>query len=68
MHTSAAALQPAVSAALESLKAAGASGVTMSGSGSTVFGFVPDEAQGREIAAQMNAAGLWAECVHTIVR
>lgn len=68
LYASAAALQPAVSAALESLKAAGASGVTMSGSGSTVFGFVPDEAQGREIAAQMNAAGLWAECVHTIVR
>lgn len=68
LEAPASALHPEISAALGALKAAGACGVSMSGSGSTVFGFVPDEARGREIAALMNAEGYWAESVHTIVR
>jgi 4-diphosphocytidyl-2-C-methyl-D-erythritol kinase len=68
LEVPASALHPEISAVLGALKAAGARGVSMSGSGSTVFGFVPDEARGREIAALMNAEGYWAESVHTIVR
>lgn len=60
-------LHPEIGAALRSLGEAGALGVTMSGSGSTVFGLVPDEARGREIAALLNAKGLRAWAVHTIV-
>ena len=61
-------LHPEITEALKSLEKAGAKGVSMSGSGSTVFGLVSDEAGGREIASLMNAEGYWAECVHTIVR
>lgn len=68
LEVPASALHPEISAVLGALKAAGVRGVSMSGSGSTVFGFVPDEARGREIAALMNAEGYWAESVHTIVR
>jgi 4-diphosphocytidyl-2-C-methyl-D-erythritol kinase len=61
-------LHPEIAEALDSLEKAGAEGVSMSGSGSTVFGLVSDEASGREIASLMNDKGYWAECVHTIVR
>ena len=61
-------LHPEIAEALDSLEKAGAQGVSMSGSGSTVFGLVSDEACGRKIASHMNARGYWAECVHTIVR
>ena len=62
------ALHPEIGVAMERMKAAGAEGVMMSGSGSTVFGLVPSEARGREIAALMEAEGFWARCVRTIVR
>ncbi|MHB8983831.1 MAG: 4-(cytidine 5'-diphospho)-2-C-methyl-D-erythritol kinase [Carboxydocellales bacterium] len=39
------------------LAQAGAKGVLMSGSGPTVFGFVEDEEQGREVAAQLKDLG-----------
>ena len=58
-------LHPEIAEALAALEAAGATGVTMSGSGSTVFGLVPSEARGREIAALLNAKGLKAWSVQT---
>ena len=58
-------LHPEIGGALAALKAAGAVGVTMSGSGSTVFGLVPTEARGREIAALLGAKGLKAWSVQT---
>lgn len=60
-------LYPPVAEALGLLSEAGAIGAAVSGSGSTVFGLVPDEAQGRKIAALLNAQGLSAWSVHTIV-
>jgi 4-diphosphocytidyl-2-C-methyl-D-erythritol kinase len=67
LQAPACALHPEITAALRLLSEAGAAGVTMSGSGSTVFGLVPTEARGREIAALLNAKGLAAWCVHTLV-
>ena len=58
-------LYPEISGALDALRDAGVCGPMMSGSGSTVFGLVPDEARGREIAALLEAKGLKAWCVHT---
>lgn len=57
-------LHPGIREALEALKAAGAEGVLMSGSGSTVFGLVPSESRGREIAAALAARGLWTRVVY----
>ena len=59
------ALYPEIGGALELLRKAGAVGAAMSGSGSTVFGLVPDEARGREIAAFLNLHGFAAWYVHT---
>lgn len=53
-------LHPEIRDALEALRAAGAEGVLMSGSGSTVFGLVPSESRGREMAAALTGKGLWA--------
>ena len=60
------ALHPEIGEALAALKAAGAQGVLMSGSGSTVFGLVESEARGAEIAAQLSAKGCWTRCVRSI--
>lgn len=60
------ALHPEITRALADLTAAGTEGVLMSGSGSTVFGLVPTEAWGREIAALLEAKGYWARCVHSV--
>lgn len=60
------ALHPEIGEALAALKAAGAQGVLMSGSGSTVFGLVESEARGAEIAAQLSAKGYWTRCVRSI--
>lgn len=60
LEAPATALHPEIAAAKAALAGAGASGATMSGSGSTVFGLVPDEARGREIAALLGANGLSA--------
>lgn len=59
------ALHPEIGAARDALKAAGATGVLMSGSGSTVFGLVPTESRGREIAAVLEAQGFRAWSVRT---
>lgn len=61
-------LHPEIESALKALVNAGVEGAMMSGSGSTVFGLVPNEADGRKIADEMKKRGFWAECVHTIVR
>ena len=50
-------LHPEIADALVSLRAAGATGVTMSGSGSCVFGFVPDAAAAERISADLNFKG-----------
>ena len=68
LQASAMALHPEILTAMEDLRQAGCISVLMSGSGSTVFGLVPDEAQGHKIAALMEAKGYWARSVHTIVR
>lgn len=60
-------LHPEIGAAMALLREAGVVGAAVSGSGSTVFGLVPDETRGLEIAAFLDAKGLWARCVHTDV-
>ena len=60
-------LHPEIGGVMELLKKSGAIGAAMSGSGSTVFGLVPDEARGREIAAFLGLYGFSAWPVHTIV-
>lgn len=67
LQAPAVALYPEIASALGLLREAGALGAAMSGSGSTVFGPVPDETRGREIAAFLNEKGLSAWCVHTRV-
>jgi 4-diphosphocytidyl-2-C-methyl-D-erythritol kinase len=67
LQAPACALHPEIAAALRLLTQAGALGATMSGSGSTVFGLVPDEARGREAAAFLNGKGLSAWSVHVPV-
>ena len=59
-------LCPGIAAAEEALLAAGARGVSMSGSGSTVFGLVDSEGHGAEVAAKAASMGFWAVCAHTI--
>ena len=51
-------LHPEIADALTSLRTAGATGVTMSGSGSCVFGFAPDSATAERISAELNFRGL----------
>lgn len=68
LQAPAVALHPEIAGALEALRRAGAEGVMMSGSGSTVFGLVRDEAEGRKTADDLRSRGFWAECVHTVVR
>ena len=62
----ASALHPEIAAAKSALAGAGTVGAAMSGSGSTVFGLVPTEARGREIAASLVAKGLSAWSVKTV--
>lgn len=50
-------LHPEIADALARLQAAGASGVMMSGSGSSVFGFVRDMDAAQRISAELNAHG-----------
>ena len=57
---------PEIADALVSLRTAGVVGAMMSGSGSSVFGLVPDEAAAQRISQELNAKGLRAWPVHTI--
>ncbi len=66
LAASACALHPEISLAMEALRSCGVSHPAMTGSGSTVFGLVPDEAKGREVAAHMEAKGYRAWSVRTL--
>ena len=57
---------PEIADALVSLRTAGVVGAMMSGSGSSVFGLVTDEAAAQRISQELNAKGLRAWPVHTI--
>ena len=57
---------PEIADALVSLRTAGVVGAMMSGSGSSVFGLVPDEAAAKRISQELNAKGLQAWPVRTI--
>lgn len=59
------ALHPEIGEALDELRAGGALGVSMSGSGSTVFGVYADEAAAKAEASRLLARGLRAWAVHT---
>lgn len=58
-------LCPEIKDAKEALIDCGVSGALMSGSGSTVFGLVPSEDEGRKIASSLRAVGYSAWCVET---
>ena len=58
-------LYPQIATALEAMRQAGIKRPMMSGSGSTVFGLVPNEAEGRKSKALLEAQGFAAWCVHT---
>ena len=59
-------LHPEIATALERLKAAGAAGVSMSGSGSTVFGLVRTASEADALAAKMQEAGYAAWAVRSV--
>lgn len=65
LETAAMELNPEIKTAKEALIARGVSGALMSGSGSTVFGLVSSEDEGREIASSLRAGGYSAWCVKT---
>lgn len=70
LEPAAMALEPSVGAALAALRAAGAAGVRMSGSGSAVFGLFPDEPSAQRAAVllrQGHGTENWrVEVVHTL--
>ena len=57
---------PEIADALVSLRTAGVIGAMMSGSGSSVFGLVGNEAEARRISSEMNARGYKAWPVQTL--
>lgn len=59
-------LHPEIATALERLKAAGAAGVSMSGSGSTVFGLVRTSSEADRLAMKMQEAGYAAWAVRSV--
>ncbi len=59
-------LHPEVGAARRRLEEAGCLGVSMSGSGATVFGIVRDAAESECVARRLSEDGLWAVAVETV--
>ena len=59
-------IHPEISDALVSLKTAGVIGAMMSGSGSSVFGLVPDLAMAQRISAELNFRGFQSWPVQTV--
>ena len=59
-------LHPEIGAARRRLEEAGCLGVSMSGSGATVFGIVRDAAEAECIAKKLSEDGLWAVAVETV--
>ena len=66
LQAAAESIHPEIAAARRALFAAGAKAVTMSGSGSTVFGFAESAHRAREIALAVAADGFWALPVRTL--
>ena len=66
LEAAALALHPETARAMEALRAEGARGVAMSGSGSTSFGIVESQSRAQEIARALRARGLDAWAVHTL--
>lgn len=66
LQTPAIGAHPEIAAALEDLTSAGATGATMSGSGSTVFGLAESPARAEAIAARLTEAGRTARAVRTL--
>ena len=60
------AVDPEIADAISAMRGVGAAGVTMSGSGSTVFGLVDCEADGARAAKALSAAGIWARCARML--
>ena len=59
-------LHPEIADALVSLRTAGVVGAMMSGSGSSVFGLVENEAEARRVSSELNARGYQAWPVQTV--
>ena len=59
-------LHPEIGAARRRLEDAGCLGVSMSGSGATVFGIVRDVADAGRIARELAAEGLWSVAAETV--
>ena len=59
-------LHPEIAEARRALLTAGAEAASMSGSGSTVFGFAASEEAAREIAEAVGEMGFWAQAVRTL--
>ena len=66
LQASAVKQHPEIADALVSLRTAGVIGAMMSGSGSSVFGLVADEAAAKRISRELNDKGLRTWPVHTI--
>lgn len=65
LSVAAMALHPEIARVQEALGAAGALGVSMTGSGSCVFGVVDDEVQANQVVRRLAACGLAAVAVRT---
>ena len=65
LSSAAEALCPAIARARAALRTAGALGVSMSGSGSCVFGLARDAADAQRVAKNLVGTGLMALPVHT---
>lgn len=59
-------LFPGVARTAEALRAAGCSGVTLCGSGATVFGLVGSREEGERALAHPALAGCWRACAQTL--
>ncbi len=59
-------LFPEVARTAEALRAAGCTGVTLCGSGATVFGLVKSREEGEKALAHPALAGCWRACVQTL--
>lgn len=66
LEAAACAMHPEIAEAMAALRAEGALGVTMSGSGSSAFGLVESGSRAQEIALALRDRGLSAWAVHTI--
>ena len=66
LEAAACAMHPEIAEAMSALRAEGALGVTMSGSGSSAFGIVESGSRAQEIALALRGRGIAAWAVHTL--